>query len=80
MPKLRLGQPVTIVCDGCEKPVDARISYISSQAEYTPPVIYSVESREKLVFMIEATPDTPDLQLRPGLPVDSVLEAENGKQ
>ena len=77
MPKLRLGQPVTIVCDGCEKPVDARISYISSQAEYTPPVIYSVESRKKLVFMIEAT---PDLQLRPGLPVDSVLEAENGKQ
>ena len=81
LPKLQLGQAVTITCDGCEKPVAAKISYISSQAEYTPPVIYSVESRDKLVFMIEATPDnTSDMRLRPGLPVDITLKTENGKQ
>jgi HlyD family secretion protein len=79
LPKLQPGQAVTITCDGCEKPVAARISYISNQAEYTPPVIYSVESRDKLVFMIEATPDTPDMRLRPGLPVDISLKTENGK-
>jgi HlyD family secretion protein len=63
-------QPVTITCDGCNTPIQATITYISSNAEYTPPVIYSVESRDKLVFMIEAIPDNFHKELKPGLPVD----------
>jgi len=68
---LRPGQPVTIACDGCGTPIGAQISYISPQAEYTPPVIYSRDSKAKLVFMIEARPAPADaVRLRPGQPVE----------
>ncbi|KUZ58911.1 secretion protein HlyD [Burkholderia ubonensis] len=64
------GRAVTIHCDGCAADVLARITYVSSQAEYTPPVIYSNESRTKLVFMIEARPAVADApKLHPGQPV-----------
>jgi HlyD family secretion protein len=66
---LELGQPVAVACDGCPAGLSAKISYIAPQAEYTPPVIYSVGSREKLVFRVEARPDA-GVALHPGLPVD----------
>jgi HlyD family secretion protein len=73
---LRIGAAVSISCDGCTAPIEARISYVSAQAEYTPPVIYSRESRAKLVFLIEARPGAADaLKLRPGQPVDVKLAA-----
>ena len=50
--------------------IDAHITYIAAQAEYTPPVIYSNDTREKLVYMIEARPAVPDAaKLNPGQPV-----------
>ena len=68
---LRPGQPVTLSCDGCAGPIAAAITYISPQAEYTPPVIYSRESRAKLVFLVEARPGPADApKLRPGQPVE----------
>ncbi len=73
VPKLAGGQNVTISCDGCVAPIAAKITFVSNEAEFTPPVIYSIQSRQKLVFMIEAKPDAPDAQLRPGLPVDITL-------
>ncbi|HRD67430.1 MAG TPA: HlyD family efflux transporter periplasmic adaptor subunit [Candidatus Competibacter sp.] len=65
------GDAVEASCDGCASPVRAKVDFVSPQAEYTPPIIYSRGSREKLVFRVEAAPD-PELatQLRPGLPVD----------
>lgn len=71
---LRVGAAVTIHCDGCA-PMEARIDFISENAEYTPPEIYSLEERAKLVYRVEAIPDRPE-QLRPGLPVD-VFVARN---
>lgn len=76
LPKLPMGSQISVDCDGCNGAIDATISYISSEAEYTPPVIYSVESRDKLVFLVEAKPTTPSPVLRPGLPVDVTLEQE----
>lgn len=66
------GQAVTIRCDGCGAPIAARIARIATQAEYTPPVIYSNSQRANLVFMVEARPDTPAdaARLRPGQPID----------
>jgi HlyD family secretion protein len=65
------GQEVRIACDGCAAGLTARINYVSPQAEYTPPVIYSADSRAKLVFMIEARPDEATAaRLHPGQPVD----------
>jgi HlyD family secretion protein len=65
------GQAVTIHCDGCGAPIAARITRIATQAEYTPPVIYSNAQRAKLVFMVEAKPDVADgKRLKPGQPLD----------
>lgn len=71
---LRAGQGVRLYCDGCAHPVDAAISFISPQAEFTPPVIYSRQTRDKLVFLIEAHPSAGDaLLLHPGQPVEVEL-------
>ena len=67
---IHTGQTISVSCDGCNTTIPARISYIASEAEYTPPVIYSKENRAKLVFMAEAKPiDTAKLTLHPGQPV-----------
>ena len=65
------GDRVALACDGCPPGQEATVSYISPQAEYTPPVIYSESSREKLVFLVEARPP-PDRAARfnPGQPVE----------
>jgi HlyD family secretion protein len=71
---VKLGQSVSVRCDGCARPVAATVSYVAPQAEYTPPVIYSRESRSKLVFLIEARPAPGDATLlHPGQPVDVLL-------
>ncbi|BET10620.1 HlyD family secretion protein [Pandoraea sputorum] len=68
--ELRAGQTVHIACDGCGAGVDARVTYVANQAEYTPPVIYSNDTRDKLVYMIEAHPAAADaIKLNPGQPV-----------
>ena len=68
------GTRVRATCDGCAAPVDATVRFVAREAEFTPPVIYSRGSREKLVFMVEAWPAPADAaKLRPGLPVDVTL-------
>lgn len=71
---IKLGQNIKINCDGCSNSIDGKITFISPKAEFTPPIIYSVESREKLVFMIEAHPNILNHNLHPGLPVNIILE------
>ena len=57
--------------DGVTRPFPGKISYISPRAEYTPPVIYSQESRDKLVFLVEVVFDpAAAADLNPGQPVD----------
>jgi len=69
--KLQIGQSITVRYDGREARVPATITFISTQAEYTPPVIYSNENRSKLVFMVIARPAADQAAtLHPGQPVD----------
>jgi HlyD family secretion protein len=70
---LRIGDVVSVRCDGCGNPIDATIRFIAPQAEFTPPVIYSLQNRANLVFLVEAWPRTPNPALHPGLPVDVTL-------
>jgi HlyD family secretion protein len=64
------GDKVAIVCDRCPAGFTATVSFISPQAEYTPPVIYSEASRAKLVYMVEARPPRERAALiNPGQPV-----------
>ena len=65
----RPGRTVRFACDSCRKDLAATISYVSPRAEFTPPVIYSRGSRDKLVFLVEAVPMNA-AALTPGLPVD----------
>jgi HlyD family secretion protein len=72
---LRLGQTVAVHFDGAAQPVAAAIGFISPRAEYTPPVIYSRETKEKLVFLVEARPAPADApRLHPGQPVEVRVE------
>ena len=68
LPKLSIGQDVRVTCDGCANDLTAKIYYIATTAEYTPPVIYSQEERHKLVYLVQARPNKPDL-MRVGQPV-----------
>ena len=68
---IHLGDPFRVSIDGINTPYRAKVSFISPQAEFTPPVIYSKESRSKLVFMIEGSFEPADAEkLHPGQPVD----------
>ncbi len=72
---VKTGQPVEVRCDGCGDPIPAKVSFVSPQAEYTPPVIYSRDQRTRLVFLIEARPAPADaMRLHPGQPVDVRLK------
>jgi len=72
LPSIAYGDTVKVGCDGCEADLTAQVSFIAKQSEFTPPVIYSLEERSKLVFLIEALPDKPKA-LRVGQPVDVTL-------
>jgi HlyD family secretion protein len=65
---LSLGQTVALRCDSCTDDLRARISFLSREAEYTPPVIFSEKERAKLVFRAEAKP-AGGVDLPIGLPV-----------
>ena len=69
---IAIGRQILVGCDGCPAPIPGKVSFVSSQAEYTPPVLYSKESRSKLVFLIEARLEGGGL--RPGQPVDVRLK------
>jgi HlyD family secretion protein len=71
---VRIGQPVQLRCDGCAAPIAAKVTYIAPQAEFTPPVIFSKDSRARLVFLVEARPSREDAtKLHPGQPLDVTL-------
>jgi HlyD family secretion protein len=74
---LHVGDSLQVAVDGVSSPYTGKISFISPRAEYTPPVIYSQDSREKLVFLIEIVFDADSaIQLHPGQPVDVLLGAK----
>lgn len=78
LPQIKFGDIVGVSCDGCEKGLTAKVSFIARSAEYTPPVIYSQEERAKLVFLIEARPEHPE-KFRVGQPVTVTLSQEPSK-
>ena len=68
---IRLGDSVQVMVDGVQGFLPGRVSYISPKAEYTPPMLYSQGSRDKLVFLVEVLFDqAATVNLHPGQPVD----------
>ena len=75
LPAIQIGDRVQVSCDGCSDDLYARVSFISTQAEFSPPVIYSLEERARLVFRIEALPERPE-DVRIGQPASVALLKE----
>ena len=69
LPRFEIGTRIDVLADGLSTPVGAIVSNIATDPEFTPPVIYSREAREKLVFRVEADIET-GAPLLPGLPVE----------
>lgn len=67
--KIAEGDDVRLACSNCPEGLTGTIRFISKEAEFTPPVIYSDRSKEKLVYMVEAVPGTAPENFRPGQPV-----------
>jgi HlyD family secretion protein len=66
---VKLGAQVGLACTGCPTDLKGRVRFLSTVAEYAPPIIYSRETNEKLVFRAEAVLDPASLALHPGQPV-----------
>jgi HlyD family secretion protein len=70
--RIAIDDPIRFGCDGCPAGLTGKISFISRYVEFTPPVIYSQQERNKLVYLVEAMPADPTA-LRVGQPVDVML-------
>lgn len=68
--RIALGTALNISCRGCGPGLTATVSYIANEPEFTPPVIYSIDNRQKLVYLIEARPQAGGQPLKPGQIVD----------
>lgn len=70
----RVGTQLDIRCSGCPSGLSATVSYVAQEPEFTPPVIYSAETRQKLVYLVEARPEGAQAaKLQPGQIIDVVL-------
>jgi len=73
---IHVGTSLSVSCDGCGEGMRATVSYVAADPEFTPPVIYSLENRQKLVYLIEARPDDDAWALAPGQIVDVDLAGD----
>jgi HlyD family secretion protein len=75
-----LGRRVAVSCDACPVGLVARVTFMSQQTEFTPPVIFSEQERAKLVFRLEAKLPDAGPRLPLGLPVSvKLLPQESGE-
>lgn len=68
--RIKPGSILNVHCDGCGTGQKATVTYVSDAPEFTPPVIYSLQNRQKLVYLVEARPDAGATLLKPGQIVD----------
>jgi HlyD family secretion protein len=73
---VQVGGLLDVRCDGCPDGLTARVSYVSPDPEFTPPVIFSLETRQRLVYLVEARPEDEASPLQPGQIVDVSLASE----
>lgn len=76
--RVRLGAPATIRVDTFpDRGFDGRVTYVASEAEFTPKNVQTQEERVKLVFAVNVTADNPDGVLKPGMPADVYIRSGN---
>lgn len=71
--EVAIGSTVSVSCDGCPSGLTAKVEFVATAAEFTPPIIYSKDSRDKLVFRVDARPEGAAATLKVGQPLDVQL-------
>jgi len=75
--KVKVGQKVRITTDSYPGRIyDGRVSFISSEAEFTPKSVQTERERVKLVYRIKIDIDNPKMELKPGMPADAEIVVE----
>jgi HlyD family secretion protein len=75
--RVRLGAPAKVTVDAFPgREFAGRVTYVASQAEFTPRNVQTQEERVKLVFAVNVTSDSADGVLKPGMPADVAIAAE----
>jgi HlyD family secretion protein len=73
--RMKLGQEVSVTTDAfADKKYAGRVSYISSQAEFTPKTVQTFDERVKLMYRIKVLLDNPEKELKPGMPADGIID------
>jgi HlyD family secretion protein len=72
--QVKMGQPGTITTDSTTKAYSGKVTYIASQAEFTPASVETKDQRTKLVYQVKLNITDADAQLKPGMPADVVLK------
>lgn len=73
--RIKLNQEVRVTTDSFPgKSYTGRVSFIASQAEFTPKTVQTFEERVKLMYRVKIDLDNPEGELKPGMPADGVID------
>jgi len=76
--KVKLGQKVSVTTDSYPgKVYPGKITFISSEAEFTPKNVQTAKERVKLVYRIKVALENPHLELKPGMPADGKIHMKD---
>jgi HlyD family secretion protein len=76
VPRLRVGQPLTVLTDAGGAGIPGTIAVIAEKAEFTPRNVQTAKERVNLVFRVKLTVTRADDRLKPGMPADAVIATE----
>jgi HlyD family secretion protein len=73
--RIKLGQTTEITTDSYpDKVYRGKVTFINSEAEFTPKNVQTQEERVKLVFAVKIAVDNPNQELKPGMPADARIK------
>lgn len=75
--RVKLNQSVTVQVDGIEEDLTGKVTWIASEAEFTPKTILTDETRTSLVYAVKIRIDNQDGRLKIGMPVDVLIAQED---
>lgn len=76
--RVRVGQRARVTTDGSPgRTHEGRVSFVSSQSEFTPKAVQTPKERVKLVYRVKVDVPNPRGELKPGMPADAVIEADS---
>lgn len=79
--RVKLGQSATVTTDSYpDKEYEGRISFIASEAEFTPKNVQTTEERVKLVYRVKIDIPNPEMELKPGMPADAKIALDKGAE